>query len=591
MLPLTSPPSLQPYALVRRVSFKSVVVMEQRGVLVAIAGRRDGVRVYALEEVKKAVEWRIEVEVRRERDRLRRETVKKIANNLEGRDSAEKTRRASLSTPPPGELAGRGKLIRKGSYGPITIPPSPAPAPLIPRTPTVRKPKTPPRALQIPPHIPEPSGRPPPYSISSDTARLLTRPQPSVPSISQTRPRQGSVSNVLAAAPVASRRNTNASRSQDPDAKAERDESSDEEAINIVAAGSTGSQALDERTSVRLSANLSSPVPVPVASSPHVPTPMSTRRNRPANLDLTLARSDAPVVPSEPSPTPTLLTLRQALSHSPSSGRHPTELDPETPVVDAEDEDDDTEGRISLAEALFESRIPELPPIGTRRPQQPILLASHAIDTGEDDSSPRTSEAHSLNSRSVPERSTNVRRRWSVMLSQTLNPVSTLNTSISNSISTAPMTAPPMRERTPGVLTRSQSNHSAASTPRQASNNGRPTSSSSANAALAPLSASALAPPPLPESASSLFSMSPSSSSRSRFFPRVISNAFHGRRSDDRQPLTAANASDGEGARKTNITTPAPPMAPPKLEYVKLPGTKGALMIKAVETAKKRRVR
>jgi hypothetical protein len=29
-------------------------------------------------------------------------------------------------------------------------------------------------------------------------------------------------------------------------------------------------------------------------------------------------------------------------------------------------------------------------------------------------------------------------------------------------------------------------------------------------------------------------------------------------------------------------------MPPPKLEYVKLPGTKGALTIKSVETAKKR---
>jgi hypothetical protein len=31
-----------------------------------------------------------------------------------------------------------------------------------------------------------------------------------------------------------------------------------------------------------------------------------------------------------------------------------------------------------------------------------------------------------------------------------------------------------------------------------------------------------------------------------------------------------------------------PHVPPPKLEYVKLPGTKGALMVKAVETAKKR---
>ena len=47
--------------------------MEHRGVLVAIAGRRDGVRVYALEEVKRAIEWRMDVEIRRERERARRE--------------------------------------------------------------------------------------------------------------------------------------------------------------------------------------------------------------------------------------------------------------------------------------------------------------------------------------------------------------------------------------------------------------------------------------------------------------------------------------------------------------------------------------
>ena len=51
--------------------------MEERGALVAIAGRRDGVRVYALEEVRRAVEWRIDVEVRKERDRRRREEMKK----------------------------------------------------------------------------------------------------------------------------------------------------------------------------------------------------------------------------------------------------------------------------------------------------------------------------------------------------------------------------------------------------------------------------------------------------------------------------------------------------------------------------------
>ena len=38
------------------------VVMEGRSVLVAVAGRRDGARVYASEELRRAVEWRIDVE-------------------------------------------------------------------------------------------------------------------------------------------------------------------------------------------------------------------------------------------------------------------------------------------------------------------------------------------------------------------------------------------------------------------------------------------------------------------------------------------------------------------------------------------------
>ncbi len=63
----------------RRAGFNSVVVIEQRGpgVLLAIAGRRDDVRVYALEEVKKAVEWRVDVEIRRQKERLHREEAKK----------------------------------------------------------------------------------------------------------------------------------------------------------------------------------------------------------------------------------------------------------------------------------------------------------------------------------------------------------------------------------------------------------------------------------------------------------------------------------------------------------------------------------
>lgn len=78
------------------------------------------------------------------------------------------------------------------------------------------------------------------------------------------------------------------------------------------------------------------------------------------------------------------------------------------------------------------------------------------------------------------------------------------------------------------------------------------------------------------------------SSRSSRFIPRIISNAFGGRRSDERSPMPSSQRSSDADTRRTQGSTPVTPHAPPpKLEYVKLPGTKGALMVKAVETAKK----
>ena len=70
--------------------------------------------------------------------------------------------------------------------------------------------------------------------------------------------------------------------------------------------------------------------------------------------------------------------------------------------------------------------------------------------------------------------------------------------------------------------------------------------------------------------------------SRYRFLPRVLTEAFSGRRGSAQSSL-----SDVEKSKV--MATPAQTHAqPPKLEYVKLPGTKGAVLIKAVETAKKR---
>ncbi|KAF8213266.1 hypothetical protein K438DRAFT_1803688 [Mycena galopus ATCC 62051] len=582
VLPLISPPLSQPYALVRRVSFKSVVVMEQRGVLVAIAGRRDGVRVYALEEIKKAVEWRMDVEVRRERDRQRREAPKKIGIALdpELRESADKQRKASLSTPPPGEPLTRGKLPRKSSHPTIpNLPPPPAtpPAPLIPRTPTTKRFKSPRASPAAPPAaIPEPSGRPPPYSTNTSEvpAAPPTPPQPSPPLLAarQSRSRAGSVSNVLAAAPM-SRRPTTTPRPRDPDSKGgDWVESSDDEAINVVAAGASGSQALDERTSNRLSANLSPPPApsTPAADLTSALSPAASRRGRPANLDLTLSMPAAgsPIVPSEPSPTPTLLTLRQALSHSPSGGarRQLPDQDPDTPFFgDLDEEDDEDNGQISLAEALMESRLPHLPPAGTRQPQQPILLAA----AGDDEpTSPRTSE-HSAPVPSSPvlERSGR-RRRWSVLIGQALVPSS----------SEASTITPPEQRAPAPAMTRSHSFRSSQSVSSTLQQPPRPSTASTL-----PTPPSALISTSVPDNSSHL---SGSSSRPSRFIPRIISNAFQTRRSEDRPSLPALQTKDQE-VRRAGATPTSSHMPPPKLEYVKLPGTKGALTIKSVETAKK----
>jgi hypothetical protein len=72
----------------------------------------------------------------------------------------------------------------------------------------------------------------------------------------------------------------------------------------------------------------------------------------------------------------------------------------------------------------------------------------------------------------------------------------------------------------------------------------------------------------------------------SRFIPKIISNAFS-RRSDERGLPSTAIAIEADKWLNVPQQQPA---APPKLEYVKLPGTKGALLIKAVETPKKRLV-
>ncbi|PPQ89596.1 hypothetical protein CVT25_012341 [Psilocybe cyanescens] len=586
VLPLVSPPALQPYALVRRVAFKSVVVMEQRGVLVAIAGRRDGVRVYALEEVKKAIEWRIDVEVRRERDRSRRENVKKVAlrnvDLVDPRDSAEKTRKASLSTPPPGESNRiRANLLRKNSHNTLPVPSSPPPVPLVPRSATPRAPKkrTKP-SVQIPPNItsvpPGPSD-PPPYASPSETVNPALQSRSSYISL-RARSRGGSVSNVLAAAPT-HHRTAESSRAQN-DSKADWAESSDEEAIDVVAAGSSGSH-LDERTSATLSSSraVTSPQIQPNAVQT-LPVPVlprnsssSVRRNRPSNLDLSLTRSNT-IPPPEPSPAPTLITLRQALVHSPPSLGENTP-NPDTPFIEGDDDEEEIEGHISLAQALMESRIPDLPPIGTMRPQEPIILAPSSPPSRPSEdilSLPPVDGTNSIGRSSSSNNAARRRRRWSIMISSPTSEVG------HNSPSTANVPSIATSVRSLNRFSRSHSFRSSSShTPTLRS--AVETLPPNASTATLPNTATST----MPDTAS--IPITPRSGRSSRFIPRIISNALNNRRNNERSPARPATPVDvGDGLKWTPGTNQSPP---PKLEYVKLPGTKGALFIKAVETPKK----
>jgi len=541
VLPLVSPPALQPYALIRRVSFKNVVVMEQRGVLVAIAGRRDGIRVYALQEVKRVIEWRIDAEIKRERDKLRRESVKKVSTRVnDSHDFSDKFRKASLSTPPPGEPDYvRANLLRKNSHNPLPVPVLPPPVPLIPRSATPRTPrkrKNPPKET-----TPGPSGSPPPYTPSESNAPPLQ----SRPSYISLRSRGAPISDVF--------NSPDESRAQDI-RKAEWAESSDDEAIDVVAAGSSGSH-LDERTSATLSSNraLTSPPMQPIVAQAEISTvrhstaPVTRRRRRPSNLDLSTRPNTIPA--PEHSPVSTLLTLRQALSQPRSA------TDPETPFMEVDDEEEDAEG-ISLAQALLESRIPDLPPIGTRHPQEPILITPSPVSRSAttEPSLSRTADGHGSIDRSNT--NGNLRRRWSIMISSP-----TSETRHDTLTPTRPSTASPSFS---DQYSRSRSFQSQT-----------------------PTSRSFTDPPTTPHEVPSLpdLSLIPPTSRSSRFFPRII-NVLHGRRTDEHLLVPSQSlVESGEGSRWTNSTSQTPP---PKLEYVKLPGTKGAFLIKAVETAKKR---
>ncbi|EGO04958.1 hypothetical protein SERLA73DRAFT_174037 [Serpula lacrymans var. lacrymans S7.3] len=340
--------------------------------------------------------------------------------------------------------------------------------------------------------------------------------------------------------------------------------SSEDEAIDMLTAGASGSRALDERTSA--------------STSPHIGDSMSTSHfltgnqsaqsvHRVRPTDPSLVRPDnASIVPPEPLPSPSLSTLRQALQAFRSAPTYTAnnimgEPDAHHPDIDEEDDEDgasSTGERITLAQALMESRLPHLPPPVTQHLPQSSLAQvprSGLAAVGRVSSDLRLSDAPSPHGRvgQIEVR----RRRWSVLEGLFSNASGMLLSppfSYEGSNTTFP---PEVSFSSRGSL------YTSLHVRPEATQNHTATSNDVT-----------------PVVSSQLTSQMPL-----RFLQRNLNNTHHNRRAD--VPLPMPLVAD-VGKEKGNIhLSTASHVPPPRLEYVKLPGTKGSLIVKAVETPKK----
>lgn len=513
----------------------------------------------------------MEVETRRERERSRREESKRVGSGNSSVDSTEAKFRSLTRS---GQVSKTEKVHRKSSF-PTAV------TQKLPRPPTVQ-PVAPCQPVELPP----------PYSSVTETTRPRLQTQASTISVNLSRSRRSSLSHVIVP-PVPPLPNMGSGAEQgDPMAKTvDWLEASDDEAIDVLTAGASGSQALDERTSAIPPPRNSDTVQGGSTSLPVRSSATYGRRNRPANLDLTLAQPNM-MLAQPPEPSPTLHTIRQALQTSPPNIRTtpPTPASTDEPSqrrsapdIDLDDDDDDgatgTIDRITLAQALLESRVPDLPPAGTTRPQAPIMIG--ATPSGTDDDAPPTSLQDSRSLRAHPSISNRSgrRRRWSVIAgifngsgspdAPHPNVPAMYDTPLGSPTSPTSSTIPILEaDERPLNLTRSASTRSRPSEPPQLT----PRPSTSGGHSVSP----AVNRPPLPIPP-------PHPPIHARLLPRIISNAFSSRRSSERPPALVFT----EPERKNGSQTPTTPLPPPKLDYVKLPGTKGSLIIKAVETPKK----
>ena len=346
---------------------------QQRGVLVAIAGRRDGVRVYALDEVRRAIDWRIDTETRRERDKTRREEAKKLAATDFGLGFVEAKRCPEKISPIRPTTPTRNKSQRRPSTsGGVFLKRSQSSTPPVPPIPPL-------------PNVEDP----PSYQLAQTRDRLERRM--SAHQLVQRPPIEPMIPS-----PVPHITTT----CSNDDIKTEwiSRASSDDEAIDIVAAGALGSRALDKRTSSMAPPSSNQPSIL----SPTTPVSRSTnRRNRPANLDLTATRmgSSSSTVVQPLSPVPTLTVIRQTLRSHPSTVVQGTPSDGPAPDRDGTKE-------TTKNVPLLQQTISPLHRHYWKAAYLGFLLLGH------DPSRPSTSE--SISQRSGRSTTLN-RRRWSVM--------------------------------------------------------------------------------------------------------------------------------------------------------------------------------
>src|SRR5258708_3494023 len=382
VLPLVGPPVSQAYALVRRVVFKTVLVMEERGVLVAIAGRREGVRVYALEDVRKAIDWRMEFEIQKEKERTRREEAKLRMSSgaLEVKSKAILERPGVYSVTLP-RNASRLSATRQRS---VTAPTSP-----------------PPRYATVMPSVPH-------APVPSDLAAFV-----------DTEASRPSGNRGLSATSVVQQRMLSRSSKQ-PIFDEEKADwlaigGSDEEVL--IAAGPSGSAALDERTSntVRQTDAVSrdqaqSPesgdngeeIEVGDPAEPHPPSPelaSTSRQNRPhlvPPLVLDAVHDQNIAAPASSTPPPTVFSLQRAMMRN---GSVHLPLSPSRPEARSNDV-------MSLAEVLRESRLPS-----RAIPLTILQTSSHAVYDPQADGETGTLDPPPPPTASAPEPTLDLRRR------------------------------------------------------------------------------------------------------------------------------------------------------------------------------------